>query len=244
MKKPERANEGLHEHMAQVIAQSGLPKSARILDLGCGSGAFLMRLRAEGFRVLSGLDIVPPDDLPEDIHVSALDLDTGLMPFADGQFDLIVAIEVLEHVENLGTAISEIGRMLAPAGMCMATTPNLHSIEARLRLLLQGGLKQFDAIGDPTHITPFFRYPFTQLLARHGLRVARDWGHPLNGSSPTSRPLLRLLARAAALAGLRGYPAGDNLCMVIERDQAAAAQSKAGRVTAHYLAPEHPLPTR
>jgi hypothetical protein len=119
----------------------------------------------------------------------------------------------------------------------MATTPNLHSIEARLRLLLQGGLKQFDAIGDPTHITPIFRYPFTQLLARHGLRISRDWGHPLDGCSPTSRPLLRLLAGAAALAGLRGHPAGDNLCMVLERDEDAADQSKARRVTAHYLAP-------
>ena len=236
MELQERANAGLHSHIARVIAQSGLPRDARILDLGCGTGAFLARLRAEGFTCLAGVDIAAPDDLPGDIEFAALDLDTGRMPFVDGRFDLIVAIEVLEHIENLGMALSEIGRMLAPTGQCMATTPNLHSVEARLRLLLQGGLKQFDAIGDPTHITPIFRYPFAQLLARHGMRISRDWGHPLDGRSPTSRPSLRLLARAATLAGLRGHPAGDNLCMVIELAPRSAAPPKVDNLTAHYRA--------
>jgi hypothetical protein len=110
----------------------------------------------------------------------------------------------------------------------------MHSLEARLRLLLQGGLKQFDAIGDPTHITPIFRYPFAKLLARHGLRIGRDWGHPSDGQSPTSRPLLRTLARAVHLAGLRGQPAGDNFCMVIERTTEPDGPSKVAALTAHY----------
>jgi 2-polyprenyl-3-methyl-5-hydroxy-6-metoxy-1,4-benzoquinol methylase len=233
----ERANAGLHSHIAEVIAQSGLPRDARILDLGCGTGAFLERLRAAGFTSLAGVDIAAPNDLPEDIEFGVLDLDTGRMPFPDGRFDLVVAIEVLEHIENLGMTVFEISRILAPAGQWMATTPNLHSVEARLRLLLQGGLKQFDAIGDPTHITPIFRYPFMQLLARHGLHIVRDWGHPLDGHSPTSRQSLRLLARAAKLVGLRGDPAGDNLCMLIEPTPRVAAPHKADSLTAHYRAP-------
>ena len=230
----ERANAGLHPHMADVIAQSGVSREARILDIGCGTGAFLARLRARGFTRLAGVDIAAPDGLPADIEFAALDLDTGHIPFPDGRFDLVVAIEVLEHIENLGTALAEIARILAPGGRWMATTPNLHSVEARLRLLLQGGLKQFDAIGDPTHVTPIFRYPFAQLLQRHGLRVVREWGHPVDGSSPTSRPALRLLARAARMAGVRAQPAGDNLCMVIEHAPGASTQTKAGSVTAHY----------
>jgi 2-polyprenyl-3-methyl-5-hydroxy-6-metoxy-1,4-benzoquinol methylase len=230
----ERANAGLHAHIAEVVAQSELPRDARILDLGCGTGAFLERLRAAGFTCLAGVDISAPEDLHESIEFRALDLDTGQLPFPAGHFDLIVAIEVLEHIENLGMAVSEIGRKLKPSGQCLATTPNVHSVEARLRLLLQGGLKQFDAIGDPTHLTPIFRYPFAQLLARHGLHIARDWGHPADGRSPTSRPLLRALARAAGLVGLRGLPAGDNYCLVIERAPDWAGSPKAGSITAHY----------
>jgi hypothetical protein len=59
------------------------------------------------------------------------------------------------------------------------TTPNLHSAQAKLLFALGDRLKQFDAKGDPTHITPIVLFPFTRLLNRHGLTVLESWGFPL-----------------------------------------------------------------
>ena len=139
-------------------------------------------------------------------------------------------------VRVLITETRPVARVLAPDGVLLVTTPNVHSVQARLRYLLLGELKQFDAIGDPTHITPVFEFPFRRLLARHGLEVAQRWGFPEDGSSPTSRAGLSALAGALSLLGVRGSPAGDQLCLLIRKRpvQDAAAHDKRHAVTAHY----------
>ena len=112
----------------------------------------------------------------------------------------------------------------------------MHSLEARIRLLLLGELKQFDRIGDPTHIQPIFCFPFERLLARHGFEIRAKWGFPLDGSSPTSRPGLRAMAGLARALGVSDPLGGDQLCLLIGRRQEAEAVnvSKQELVTAHY----------
>jgi 2-polyprenyl-3-methyl-5-hydroxy-6-metoxy-1,4-benzoquinol methylase len=232
----ERANVGLHAHVAQRV-QALLPaRQACVLDLGCGSGALLQRLAALGYSNLWGLDIAPPVSAQPGLHYMTGDLDACRMPLPDGSVQLAMAVEVLEHVENTGSLLDELARVLAPDGVLLVTTPNVHSVQARLRYLLLGELKQFDAIGDPTHITPVFEFPFRRLLARHGLEVAQRWGFPEDGSSPTSRAGLSALAGALSLLGVRGSPAGDQLCLLIRKRpvQDAAAHDKRHAVTAHY----------
>jgi len=63
------------------------------------------------------------------------------------------------------------------------------------------------------------------------------WGFPLDGGSPTSRPVLRLLAGTLRLLGLKGAPAGDQLCMMIGRsphERPLAGSDKRRLLTAHY----------
>jgi SAM-dependent methyltransferase len=52
------------------------------------------------------------------------------LPFADGQFDLIIANHVLEHVEDESTALSEIRRVLDLAGTCILSVPQIFGWEA------------------------------------------------------------------------------------------------------------------
>jgi 2-polyprenyl-3-methyl-5-hydroxy-6-metoxy-1,4-benzoquinol methylase len=234
----ERANAGLHAHVLAHATALVPDRNALVLDLGCGTGAFLAQLRLIGYRHLVGLDIAPPPSL-EGVRLNAIDLDACHTGLASGSVRLVTAIEMLEHVENLGGLLAELSRILAPTGKVLVTTPNVHSLEARLRWLLLGQLKQFDTLGDPTHVTPIFRFPFERLAARHGLRVVRCWGFPEDGSSPTSRRLLRVLAGVARLAGLDGDPAGDQLCMVLEPAARGAGllagpEAKRQQVTAHY----------
>jgi SAM-dependent methyltransferase len=192
-------------------------------------------LEASGYHNLTGLDIAPPPTRGAARFVQA-DLDSA-WPCRDDAYELIVAIELIEHVENLGLLLCESRRVLRPGGLMLLTTPNVHSLEARLRWLTLARLKQFDTLGDPTHITPVFLYPFLRLARRHGLEPMQHWGHPQDGSSPTSRPALRRLAAAARAIGLRGEPAGDQLCMVLRKDTALAeltGHEKRIALTAHY----------
>ncbi len=237
MNLEERANPGLHGHVLRRVAALGLPPQARILDVGCGSGAMLEQLAAAGCQHLFGLDIAPPADSPSGITYCACDLDAPRTPWPDAFFDLALSVEVFEHVENLGSLLAELGRLLAPGGHLLLTTPNVHAIEARLRWLLLGQLKQFDAIGDPTHIYPVFRFPFERLLRRHGFEVLQTWGFPEDGRSPTSRPGLRLAARLLRLFGLAGSPSGDQLCYLLRKPSLPAGSPPADKrsaVTAHY----------
>lgn len=232
----ERANAGLHEHVARRV-RALLPElGACVLDVGCGSGALLQRLARLGYGNLVGLDIAPPASALPGIRYLACDLDDCRTPLPDGSVQLALAVEVLEHIENSGSLLQELARVMAPDALLLATTPNLHSLQARLRFLMLGRLKQFDEIGDPTHITPVFEFPFRRMLARHGLEVVERWGFPLDGSSPTSRPGLNALARVVSWFGPRGDPAGDQLCLLIRKQPAGTrpGQDKRQAVTAHY----------
>jgi len=234
MELTERANAGLHDHLVAQAMRAKPARSATVLDIGCGTGALLRQLRQRGYANLSGVDIAPPEDF-DGIRFHARDLDQPGLPFADQSIDLLLAVEIVEHLENPGLFLAEVRRLLAPDGCALITTPNVHSVEARLRFALLGQLKQFDAIGDPTHVNPVFQRPFGLLLARHALRPTRTWGFPEDGSSPTSRTALRRLATLARGFGLRGGPDGDQLCMQIAHESAADLRpSKKESLTAHY----------
>lgn len=234
----ERANPGLHPHIIGKIVALQRSPEARIVDIGCGSGAMLLKLADLGYTQLHGVDIVRPQHGRAGIEFFECDLDRLQMSFEDESVDLVVSVEVFEHIENLGSLLRELSRVLRRDGRLLITTPNVHSVEARLRYLLSGQLKQFDRIGDPTHITPVFIHPFKVLLRRHGLEVSECWGWPLDGTSPTSRPALQMAGRVLRALGLSAAPSGDQLCLLIrkrsDRTGIAASQDKRVAVTAHY----------
>lgn len=235
----ERANAGLHPHIVERLVELVPQRDACIVDVGCGSGSgsMLARLAAQGYSNLHGIDIVRPQAECAGVTFLERDLDELHTGFEAASVDMIVSVEVFEHIENLGSMLKELARVLRVDGQLLMTTPNVNSVEARLRLLLLGQLKQFDRIGDPTHITPIFMHPFQLLLQRHGLEVVAVWGFPLDGSSPTSRPVLQTLGRTLRAFGLKGAPSGDQLCLLIRKARGAEveqAQRKRQALTAHY----------
>ena len=236
MKLTERANDGLHAHVIDQVLKTLPERGADILDVGCGTGALLAQLRDHGYRQLTGLDISPPADVAG-IRFHAVDLDGPTLPVADQSVDLALAVEVIEHLENPGAFLAGIRSKLRPSGQLLITTPNVHSVEARVRWLLLGKLKQFDPLGDPTHLYPVFGFAFARLLKRCGLTVRNSWGFPLDGSSPTSRRGLRALAGIARAVGATGSPDGDQLCMLLACTQdhrTACLDDKIASVTSHY----------
>jgi SAM-dependent methyltransferase len=236
--QPRTSSPALHPYIAATV-QKLLPDPAtRILDLGCGSGALLERLLLMGYVNLVGVDISPPA-LDGRIHYQQADLDDFQLDRPDASFDLVLAVEVIEHIENQGLFLRELARLLKPGGLALFTTPNLHSAQAKILFALTDRLKQFDTKGDPTHITPIVLFPFTRLLGRHGLVVKKSWGFPLDGSSPTSRPAMRWAARLLRPLLRSPVANGDTLCLLIVRSDAVVVDKppdldKAMVLTAHY----------
>jgi SAM-dependent methyltransferase len=106
-----------------VIANLGLPGSARILDAGCGSGRNMVELsrygRVTGIELSeTSVALARQRNAGEVISGSLLE-----MPFAQESFDLAVTLDVIEHLEDDLAALRELRRTVAPGGALLVTVP-------------------------------------------------------------------------------------------------------------------------
>lgn len=117
-----------NEHVSRYAFAARLARRKRVLDTGCGTGygaAELARVAAE----VTALDLSPEAleyacehyRLPNLRVVRASCIST---PFRDRAFDLVVALEIIEHLENWPVFLGEIRRLLAPRGQAVISTPN------------------------------------------------------------------------------------------------------------------------
>jgi SAM-dependent methyltransferase len=203
-------------HAALLAALPKLDPATGVLDIGCGTGAWLERLHEAGFSNLLGIDRDAGRFASKHAAFLSRDLDGKEIGLGERRFGLISAIEVIEHLGNPGTLLGHLGRYLAPDGFCVLTTPNIHSVLCRFRFLLKGTLRHFDEHGDPTHVNPVYLPAFHRLVDRHALRVERVWTYPLASAGFGSRWLGRALAWATA--PLIGDPLpGDILCVLLTK---------------------------
>jgi SAM-dependent methyltransferase len=151
------------------------------LDVAAGSGIASAAMAASGWRV-TALDI--SEDLLaqvrergiEDVRVH--DLASGALPFAEGSFRAVFAGEILEHLVDTGGFLGEVRRVLQPGGVLILTTPNLASLENRLRLLL--GLYPLwvdHELAGEGHVRAYTAPVLRRQLRRVGLRPERVRGN-------------------------------------------------------------------
>jgi ubiquinone/menaquinone biosynthesis C-methylase UbiE len=96
----------------------------RILDAGCGVGAFVRRFRECSQNVV-GFDVERPSVLKGIEEVPDLMLAVAEhLPYKDGSFDVILMHEVLEHVDDHLASLREMRRVLAPGGRLVVFCPN------------------------------------------------------------------------------------------------------------------------
>ena len=153
----------IYAMIERVIAERGL--QGRILDYGAGVGQLTRRLIALGrFQSVSATDIMAvPTDLDGRAEWMEQDLNVPL-PGHDDAFDVVVAAEVIEHLENPRFMIREIFRLLRPGGTAIVTTPNNESWRSLIALLVRGHFMAFGETGYPAHITALLRKDLTRIF--------------------------------------------------------------------------------
>jgi len=114
-------------------------KPEKYLDLGCGDGSLTVKVaQILGAKHVYGVDIAEEalnEVKSKGIKTARVDLNTDRLPFNDGEFDVVSAFEVIEHLWNTDNMISEAYRVLRTRGLFILTTPNLASWVNRLLLL-------------------------------------------------------------------------------------------------------------
>lgn len=142
------------------------------LDVGCGAGLLTEPLARLGARV-TGLDASPEVIAVARDHARAMGLEIhyriGEVQKLEGQFDLVTAMEVVEHVADPPAFIAALAKRLAPGGLLIMSTPNATGWSRLMLITVAEGLGR---IPRGTHDFEKFIGPdrMKVLLAEAGLK--------------------------------------------------------------------------
>jgi SAM-dependent methyltransferase len=103
-------------------------KDLTILDIGCGTGAMSQKLAAFGAVVSADFSPLALEFSRRRDLTRLCAADAMRLPFRDGSFDLIVALDILEHLPDDEAALREFQRVLKPGGRVIATVPAYQSL--------------------------------------------------------------------------------------------------------------------
>lgn len=174
------SNEGLFNKVYQLVRRftvrskhnlilkySKLLQPGRLLDYGCGTGAFLKEMQKGGWNV-SGIE---PDSAARDRASSQTNTvvvdPSNIQVYKHEVFDVITLWHVLEHVHDLHATLDKLAELLSPGGLMVIAVPNHTSLDAKY-------YREYWAAYDvPRHLYHFNPQSLHLLLQRHGLSVAK-----------------------------------------------------------------------
>lgn len=169
-----------------------------IMEIGPGKGYFLNELMKE-LRlkdlecVIESGDIEPDQMLLDNIEVNVFNAQNefGLKK----KYDLIISVELVEHIENPFHFIREIAKSLNPNGEVLITSPNILSIRSRLRFLFIG---RYDYFRRPYneyrlnmgHVNPINPVQLNYILRKNGFSRKSVQGNTLSFGSIIYAPII------------------------------------------------------
>lgn len=152
----------------EAVVRAARP-GGRLLDFGCGAGAFARWMSGRGYEVV-GLE---PFSLGAPTRAEHLLLRREPLERAAptlGRFDVITLWHVLEHLKNPVEVLKQLAGLLAPGGVVIASVPNFASWQS------QAFKGRWFHLDPPRHLLHFEPRTLADCLARAGLAVERD--HP------------------------------------------------------------------
>lgn len=150
---------------ANLVMKSCKVSKGAILDIGCGTGAFLNTMSTAGWEV-KGLE---PDPVAREnakvLYSQDLELPDTLFNFPAHSFDAITLWHVLEHVHQLHEYLEQMKKILNPNGRIFIAVPNYTSFDAKHYAESWAG---YDV---PRHLYHFSPSAMVELLGQHGLTI-------------------------------------------------------------------------
>jgi SAM-dependent methyltransferase len=159
----------------------------RLLDVGCGSGAFLAQMALLGWRT-QGVD--PDQSAVAAAHEAGLSVTQGTVADLDpsvhaGAYDAVTLSHVIEHLHDPAEDLRRIRRLLRPGGLLWIATPNLEAL----------GLRRFGRdwvnLDPPRHLVLFTRKSLERLV--------RDAGFEPQAPPPASRQAFQTFSQSAGI---------------------------------------------
>lgn len=172
-KRKECAPEGINQFIFQTLKLKN--KDSKILVLGSGKGAFEEILLKKRFYNITSVDYY--NDLKQDIFEKVkfvrIDLNSEFYHILkDKKFDVIIAIEVLEHIFSPYLFIKNVKKILTKNGILVISTPNIESKFSRIFYLIFGKPAFF--IDEPFpggHFSPIFTHYLKYYLRLEKLKI-------------------------------------------------------------------------
>ena len=151
------------------------PRRQKILDIPAGNGLLVARLRERGHNaVCADINREMPDFVFADMNER--------LPFADGEFDVTVCMEGLEHTLDPFAVIGELCRITRSGGRVIISLPNVQNVFSRLKFFCTGFFYQFSPWGnyprppgekkDRGHISSLTYLQLRYLFNYHGAKLA------------------------------------------------------------------------
>jgi len=141
-------------------------KAGHLLDAGCGSGHFLARAMARGWKVHGTEfgDAQIAECRAKGIPMSKAQVDPSAIP--PGGFDVVCSFEVIEHVTHPQKELDQLLAVLRPGGLLYMTTPNFNCLARRW------APETWNVVSYPEHLNYFTPRTLHKLLRSKGMRRA------------------------------------------------------------------------
>lgn len=175
--------DGGRQHILAELAriQRGYRISGgKVIELGCGHGRNLAVFRDENEVCgVEGLAGAVEHARSRGLNVLQGDLAAPL-PLATGEFDCVMLLDVLEHLEWPQRCLLEAARIARPGGLVIVNLPNHFTLTARLKILFgRGGVEAVgyfpeSAVWDYPHLRFFQHRSACAMLASAGLEIVED----------------------------------------------------------------------
>jgi ubiquinone/menaquinone biosynthesis C-methylase UbiE len=205
-----------------ALVRAQLPCQA-FLDAGCGDGRYLAALADELPARRAGCDLSERilETARSRVDAELRQGNLEALPFADGEFDLVLCSQVIEHVLDPPAAVAELARVLRPDGTLVISTDNARNHVTRIlnapRSAIVRALRLRGARGRiESPATAYTAASFRALLEEGGFRVERVETFRFHLMWPLDvRPATRALNALDEV--LPGHGLGDILAAVARR---------------------------
>lgn len=162
----------------EIVKSHEKGKALNVLVLGAGSGYFDKKLMDHGIKSIDAIEYIPEHYKVKGTRLYSYDLNNSwahklLTQNHNRKYDLIIAIEVIEHLENHFMLMREIQSILAYNGQIIITSPNVESSFSRIRFLLTEYLEYFGPteLDGTGHINPVLTHIFKLNLKLNNIKL-------------------------------------------------------------------------